>query len=80
MRQPLVAGNWKMHGSRAENAKLIEGIAQAFPTTSVECAVCPPYVYLAEVGRLLCAAELPIALGAQDVSAEPKAHSPARCR
>ncbi len=36
------------------------------------CAVCPPYVYLSEVGRLLRAAELPIALGAQDVSAEVK--------
>ncbi len=72
MRQPLVAGNWKMHGSRAENAKLIEGLAERFPSTAVECAVCPPHVYLAEVGRLLRAAELPIELGAQDVSAEPK--------
>ncbi|HTY92404.1 MAG TPA: triose-phosphate isomerase [Steroidobacteraceae bacterium] len=70
MRQPLVAGNWKMHGSRAENAKLIEGLAAGFPTTSVACAVCPPHVYLADVGELLRAAELPIALGAQDVSAE----------
>jgi len=72
MRQPLVAGNWKMHGSRAENARLIEGLAARFPRTTVECAVCPPHVYLSEVGRLLRAAELPIALGAQDVSAEVK--------
>jgi triosephosphate isomerase len=72
MRQPLVAGNWKMHGSHAENTKLIEGLAEAFPTTSVECAVCPPHVYLAQVGSLLRSAELPIALGAQDVSAELK--------
>jgi triosephosphate isomerase len=72
MRQPLVAGNWKMHGSRADNAKLIEELAERFPDTSVDCAVCPPHVYLSEVGRLLRAAELPIALGAQDVSAEVK--------
>ena len=72
MRQPLVAGNWKMHGSRAENAKLIEGLAERFPPTAVACAVCPPHVYLSEVGRMLHAAELPIELGAQDVSAEPK--------
>jgi triosephosphate isomerase (TIM) len=72
MRQPLVAGNWKMHGSRAENAQLIAGLAERFVTTQVACAVCPPHVYLAEVGRLLRAAELPIALGAQDVSAEIK--------
>ncbi len=70
MRQRLVAGNWKMHGSLAENARLIEGLAARFPDTSVACAVCPPHVYLADVGRLLHAAELPIALGAQDVSAE----------
>jgi triosephosphate isomerase len=72
MRQPLVAGNWKMHGSRAENAKLIEGLAERFPPTAVECAVCPPHVYLSEVGRMLQMAELPIELGAQDVSAEAK--------
>jgi triosephosphate isomerase len=72
MRQPLVAGNWKMHGSHADNARLIEGLAQGFPMTAVECAVCPPYVYLSQVGSLLRAAELPIALGAQDVSAEVK--------
>jgi triosephosphate isomerase len=72
MRQPLVAGNWKMHGSRAENAKLIEALVQAFPTTRVECAVCPPLVYLSQVGSLLRAAELPIALGAQNVSPEAK--------
>ena len=72
MRQPLVAGNWKMHGSRAENARLIEGLAEHFPTTPVACVVCPPHVYLSEVGRMLQAAELPIALGAQDVSAEIK--------
>lgn len=72
MRQPLVAGNWKMHGSRAENARLIERLAERFPATGVACAVCPPHVYLSEVGRLLRAAELPIALGAQDVSPEAK--------
>ena len=72
MRQPLVAGNWKMHGSRAENVRLIEGLAERFPTTAVECAVCPPSVYLSEVGRMLRTAELPIDLGAQDVSAEGK--------
>jgi triosephosphate isomerase len=72
MRQPLVAGNWKMHGSRAENARHIQAIAKAFRVTHVACAVCPPYVYLAQVGELLRAADLPIALGAQDVSAELK--------
>jgi len=28
MRRPLVAGNWKMHGTRASVAELIEGVRQ----------------------------------------------------
>src|SRR5690606_24847981 len=69
MRRPLVAGNWKMHGSRAENAELIDGLLQNLPAQTVaEIAVCPPYVYLWEVGRLLKSS--PVALGAQSVCAE----------
>ena len=70
MRRPLVAGNWKMNGSRAENARLIEAIAARFPAETVDCVICPPAVYLSEVGRLLKAAEIRVQLGAQDVSAE----------
>ncbi|MEJ0005314.1 MAG: triose-phosphate isomerase [Steroidobacteraceae bacterium] len=72
MRQPLIAGNWKMNGSQAENAKRIETIAARFPDTDVACVVCPPHVYLSEVGRQLRTAQLKIALGAQDVSAQAK--------
>ena len=69
MRRPIVAGNWKMHGSRAENALLIEAIAAQYPAEPMaECIVCPPFVYLQEVGRLL--RDTPIRLGAQDVCAE----------
>lgn len=70
-RTSIVAGNWKMHGSRAENASLIEAIAAQFPSTpQAECVVCPPFVYLQEVARLVRDAEIPVALGAQDVCAE----------
>src|SRR5438876_257310 len=31
MRRAIVAGNWKMHGSRAENAQLIEELLARFP-------------------------------------------------
>ena len=49
MRRPFVAGNWKMHGSRAENAELIEALLLGLPAqTPVEIAVCPPFVYLWE--------------------------------
>jgi triosephosphate isomerase (TIM) len=69
MRRPVVAGNWKMHGARAENAALIEGmVAQQPSEAAAECIVCPPYVYLHEVGRML--RESTVALGAQDVCAE----------
>ena len=69
MRRPVVAGNWKMHGSRAENAALVDGILAQFPQdAAAECVVCPPFVYLQEVGRML--REAPMSLGAQNVCAE----------
>jgi triosephosphate isomerase len=58
-----------MHGSRAENAELIEAMLLGLPDqTPFDIAVCPPFVYLWEVGRLLKASS--IALGAQSVCAE----------
>jgi triosephosphate isomerase (TIM) len=69
MRRPLIAGNWKMHGSRAENAELIEGLLLGLPAQpAADIAVCPPFVYLWEIARLLKASS--IALGAQSVCAE----------
>lgn len=69
MRRPFIAGNWKMHGSRAQNAELIEALLLGLPAqTTVDIAVCPPNVYLWEVGRLLKASN--VALGAQTVCAE----------
>jgi triosephosphate isomerase (TIM) len=69
MRRPIVVGNWKMHGSRAENARLIEELgAQYPPDPAADCVVCPPFVYLQEVGRLL--RDTPMRLGAQDLCAD----------
>ena len=69
MRRPIVAGNWKMHGSRVENARLIEDILGGYPAhAGADCVVCPPFVYLQEVGRML--RDTPIALGAQDTCAD----------
>jgi len=69
MRRPFVAGNWKMHGTRAENAELIEALLSGVPAQpAVDIVVCPPFVYLWEVGRLLKSSS--IALGAQSVCAE----------
>lgn len=69
MRRSLVAGNWKMHGSRAENASLVRSLLdQAGADATTEVMVCPPFVYLHEVGRLLKDSD--VALGAQSLCAE----------
>jgi len=63
----LVAGNWKMHGSRAANAALLDALLESIGRESgVESAVCPPFPYLEQVsGRLRGSS---IAWGAQNVS------------
>jgi triosephosphate isomerase len=69
MRKPLVAGNWKMHGSRAENADLVRQLLDLVnPESVAEVLVCPPFVYLWETGRML--KDTDVALGAQTVCAE----------
>jgi triosephosphate isomerase len=69
MRRPIVAGNWKMHGSRTENAALVDALLAAWPARGGEGIVCPPFVYLQELSRML--RDSPIRLGAQDLCAEP---------
>jgi triosephosphate isomerase len=61
----LVAGNWKMHGSRASNQALLDSLLQGIPT-GAECAVCVPFPYLAQAAERLRGS--PIAWGAQNVS------------
>jgi triosephosphate isomerase (TIM) len=69
MRRPIVAGNWKMHGTRVENARLIEELlAGCAPNPAAVCVICPPFVYLQEAARLL--RDSALSLGAQDVSAD----------
>lgn len=68
MRQKLVIGNWKMHGSLAANAALLEGIKAA--PAKAKLAVCAPFPYLAQCQSLLNGSQ--VAWGAQDVSAEVK--------
>src|SRR5215208_5267204 len=62
-RVPLVAGNWKMHGSRASIAALLDALVEDNPSG---CAVCVPFPYLALVAERLRGS--PIAWGAQNVS------------
>jgi triosephosphate isomerase len=70
MRRTLVAGNWKMNGSKASIKELLDGIKQGIgEVKNADVAVCPPAVYLGEVSALLQGTS--IALGAQNVSQEP---------
>jgi triosephosphate isomerase len=67
MRQPLVAGNWKMNGSAASIDLLMAGIKQGLADVKTAAvAVCPPYVYIPQVAEL--AKGTSIGVGAQDVS------------
>ena len=67
MRGYLVAGNWKMNGSNAANAELVDGIVAGMPQSeSVELLICPPFPYLAAMAAKLSGTG--VALGAQNVS------------
>ncbi len=69
MRRPLVAGNWKLNGSRLSSARLIQGLRAGLqPGWRVDVMVCPPFVYLAEIGTALSGTG--VFLGAQSAAAE----------
>ncbi len=69
MRRPMVAGNWKMHGSKAVNHALLTDLELRVNSEwPIDVAVCPPFVYLPDAVRVL--KDAAIAVGAQDVCAE----------
>lgn len=49
MRRPMVAGNWKMHGTRASVDTLIEGLAAHSIVGDVDIAVVPPALFISQV-------------------------------
>jgi triosephosphate isomerase len=66
MRKPFIAGNWKMNTDYQGAVALASGLkGQVGDVTSVDIAVCPPFVYLKSVADALSASS--IALGAQNV-------------
>ena len=66
MRQILVVGNWKMHGSRVSVDELLGELLRENNAPEAEVVVCPPYVHLAQA-QALCAGTS-ITVGAQDCS------------
>lgn len=68
MRRPMVAGNWKMHGTRASVAELINGLNQQVLPADVDVAVFPSCLHLGQVVEGL--AGKAVAIGAQDCAVE----------
>lgn len=67
MRKKLIAGNWKLNGSKEMVSRLVGGLtSQMVEQSDREVAVCPPFVYLDQVSTLL--RDSHIRLGAQDLS------------
>ena len=67
MRRPIVAGNWKMNGSRAWASALALAVTDKLgEVRNVDVILCPPYPYLGLVGGIV--GDGAIHLGAQDCS------------
>jgi len=73
VRKTLVAGNWKLNGSKASITELLKGILSGMPndvTPDTQVAVCVPYIYISYIRDILekeNAASM-IQLGSEDIS------------
>jgi triosephosphate isomerase len=70
MRRKIVAGNWKLHGSRQFASELVEQVAAGLPLDGVELVILPPLPYLGDLVEDFEGTAL--AFGAQDVSSNEK--------
>ena len=66
MRKPMVAGNWKMNGSKSSISELLTSLNAQIKESSVEVLVCPPAIYIAQVVEALTGSL--IAVGGQNAS------------
>ncbi len=66
MRTPMVAGNWKLNGSRESANSLAREVA-ATPVSGVDVIVCPVSLHIAEVAGVLKGTD--VKLGAQNACA-----------
>jgi len=66
-RKSIVAGNWKMHGSRVMARKYVEALCRQSWDDRVTVVLFPPTAYLSTLNGLLEGS--PVALGAQDLHA-----------
>ena len=71
MRVPFIAGNWKMHTTVSEAVGLVKEMRQGLDAiTGVEKAVCPPFISLEAVRKVIAGSS--IKLGAQNLYFEEK--------
>ena len=70
MRKPIIAGNWKMNLTPGEAERLVAELLPLVKDAVCDVVICPPYVDLATVGKLLVGTN--IKLGAQNVHWAPK--------
>ncbi|WP_439597691.1 triose-phosphate isomerase [Falsiroseomonas sp.] len=68
--RPLIAGNWKMHGTLREAASLAEGVRAGAGGLPADLLVCPPVLHIPAVAAALGGGA--VALGAQDCHAAAK--------
>lgn len=69
MRRTMVAGNWKMHGTRASVAELINGLRHLALPSGVDVAVFPPCLHINQVVDGLKGKSIQV--GAQNSAVEP---------
>ncbi len=70
MRKALVAGNWKMNGTRASTGELCKGIADGMAALGgVDVLVCPPSILISTAATAL--ANSGVMIGGQDLDTNP---------
>jgi triosephosphate isomerase len=71
MRQPIIAGNWKMNKTLTESVDFVNALApRIVPFSVVERVVCPTFIALAAVAEALRGTGIKV--GAQDVHWQEK--------
>lgn len=69
IRQKIVAGNWKMNGSKESVSLLVNGLLK-MEGSSAQVVVAPAFPYLSQVSEMLSGSH--IVLAAQNASEQPK--------
>ena len=72
-RRPLIAGNWKMNGLKADGLALAGALGERMRAETgpvFDMLVCPPFTLLAGIGDAIDGSG--VALGAQDCHAHEK--------